>query len=339
MKSQRFARVLVFVVSWYATCCWGQDVSPSYQHLTFLEPFIGQRQVMETKEGKTKAAGIEDAKWILSKSCVQHVGWGEFEGTPLRYGIVTGWNPKSKMVFQWGAGGNHQAYGFEQRIGTYDPAVKTWNARAEGFLSNNTKYTSNIKLKAMDEKTMTLDFTEGMENDKKMPDSHVVFSPQIDIAAPSFDESPGPGYEQLKPIEWLVGNWQIQGKWADGKAHEGEEQAEWIFNKNFIHGQGWFRDRDGKRVEYMYLIAWDPNTKKILMPIFDSGGGQSIRTGDIAPATNTITSRQTSVMGTGVEVAFEQVTRLVDQKSFEWIGSKFEGGDGLPDLKITFSRR
>ena len=89
----------------------------------------------------------------------------------------------------------------------------------------------------------------------------------------------------------------------------------------------------------MRLIAWDPNTKKILMPIVDSGGGQSIRTGDIAPATNTITSRQTSVMGTGVEVAFEQVTRLVDQKSFEWIGKKFEGGDGLPDLKITFSRR
>jgi len=120
------------------------------------------------------------------------------------------------------------------------------------------------------------------------------------------------------------------GKWADGKVHEGEEQAEWIFNKNFIHGQGWFKDRDGKRVEYIYLISWDPNSKKMLMPIVDSGGGQSMRTGVIAPATNTITSRQTGILGTGAEVAFEQVTRLVDQRSFEWIGTKFEGENDCP---------
>ena len=220
---------------------------------------------METKDGKTKAAGIEDATWVLNKSCVQHVGWGAFEGSPIRYGFVTGWNPKSKKMFQWGVGGNHLIYAFEQRIGTYDPAAKTWHAKAEGYISNDIKYTNNVKLTAVDETTMTLDFTESMNNDKKMPDVHIVFSPQVDIAAPSFDESSGPGYEQLKSIEWLVGDWKVQGRWADGKVHEGEEQAEWILNKNFIHGQGWFKDRDGKRVEYIYLIAWDSSSKKILM--------------------------------------------------------------------------
>jgi len=107
MQSRQIASVSTVAFFWCAACCQGQEVSPSYEHLTFLEPFIGQRQVMETKEGKTKAAGIEDATWVLNKSCVRHVGWGEFEETPIRYGFVTGWNPKSKQVFQWGAGGNH----------------------------------------------------------------------------------------------------------------------------------------------------------------------------------------------------------------------------------------
>ena len=101
MPSRQIAMVSAVLFFVGASSCGGQDVSPSYAHLKFLEPFIGQRQVMETKEGKTKAAGIEDATWMLNKSCVQHVGWGEFEGKPIRYGFVTGWNAKSKEIFQW----------------------------------------------------------------------------------------------------------------------------------------------------------------------------------------------------------------------------------------------
>ena len=186
---------------------------------------------------------------------------------------------------------------------------------------------------------MTLDFAQGLENGKKVPDVHVVFSPQVDIAAPTFDETPGPGYEKLKPIEWMVGDWQVEGKWGDGKVHAGEEHAEWIFNKNFILGQGWFTDRDAKRVEYMYLVVWDPNSRKIVMPILDSFGGHFIRTGDLAAATNTVTSRQAGILGTGEETSLDQVSKLIDRNSYEWTGTNVKGPVKLPDIKITFSRK
>lgn len=258
----------------------------------------------------------------------------------MRYAFVTGWNPKTKKVFQWGAGGNGEIYGFQQRIGTCDPETKTWSAKAEGILSNDAKHTNAVKLTIVDDKTLTLDSTDNTMNDKKTPDVHVVFSPQVDLTTPQFDETPGPGYERLKPIEWLVGDWNVRGKWADGKLHEGEEHSEWVFNKNFIKGDGWWKDRDGKRIDYLYLIAWDPTAKKILMPIISSDGGHDVRTGEYDPQTKTIASRQEGVLGTGEEVCFEQLTRLVDQNAFEWIGTKIESGnEDLPDLKIRFSRK
>ena len=282
---------------------------------------------------------MESGEWILNKSFLKHDGWGLFDGKPVRYVFVTGWNAKTEKVFQWGAGGNAELYGFQQRIGSYDPLQKAYIAQAEGVLSGDVEHSNAVKLK-VDENKVTIDFTAGRMNGEPVPDGRDEFSRKITVTTPKFDEAPGPAYEHLKPIEWLVGNWDLRGAWADGKPHEGGEQSEWAFNQNFIQGTGWWNDRDGKRNSYAYLIAWDPKAKKILMAICGDDGSHTVRLGMYNPETKTLTCHQDGVSGNGETTSADVQFRLTKEGTIEGIGTNIRAGDkSLPDLKTTFSRK
>ena len=97
----------------------------------------------------------------------------------------------------------------------------------------------------------------------------------------------------------LVGSWGLRGAWADGKPHEGGEQSEWVFNKNFIQGKGWWNDRDGKRNTYAYLLTWDPKAKNILMAICSDDDGHTLRLGAYNPETKIFAGHQDGVVGNG----------------------------------------
>lgn len=152
--------------------------------------------------------------------------------------------------------------------------------------------------------------------------------------------TPGPGHEHLKVVDWLIGDWKAQGAWADGKPHEGEERLEWYLNGNFIRGIGWYRNRDGQRIDYCNTIAWNPERKQVVMFSVDSQGYHGLRRGDYDSQTKTITCRERGRLGAGEATSYDVVVRLVDNNTIEWIGSEFRiGEEELPDLKFTFSRK
>lgn len=318
----------------------GQEPGVSYEHLKFLEPMIGPRQLTMTQEGKSETDSVEVSEWIFNKNFVSHTGWGPFQGKPIRYQFVAGWNAKTQKVFAWGAGGNSEVYGIEQRIGSYDPDKKVFSSRAEAVFSDGGERRSAVKLTIVDEKTVTLDFTEVQINGKPVPDWHILFSPQVTLKAPEFDETPGPGYEHLKPIEWLVGDWELRGAWADGKPHEGGEHSEWALNKNFIQGEGWFKNREGKRVEYVYMIACLPKEKKFLCAFCDNHAGHAIRVVGYNAETKTLAGHQEGVTGDGQATSGDVRFQLVAEGRIEAIGSgMLAGEESVPNLKTVFTRK
>ena len=319
-------------------CCFGGDPSPSYKHLKFLEPWVGQRQVNEIEDGTSKGVGVESCQWILNKSFLLAEGWGSFEDRPVKYMFITGWNAKTQEMFQWGAGGNADIYGYQTRTGKCDPTKKVWDATSAGIISNGVEHTSDLKL-AVQDGNVKIDFTNGKFNDDPVPDVHVEFSREIDVTAPEFDTELGPAHKQLKPISWLVGNWQVHGTWADGKPHVGGETSQWVYNKNYIRGSGWWNNRTGERVEYSYLITWDLKQQKYLMAICDNGGGHAIRFFTRNPESGALVGRDEGVSGEGKTASGDV--------RFRWVGGKIEAagtnmiadGQSVPDLEVTFTKK
>ncbi len=75
-------------------------------------------------------------------------------------------------------------------------------------------------------------------------------------------------YEQLKKLEWLVGEWidededvQILSKYS------------WDKYKNFLTHQFTVKIHDHEEIEGRQIIAWDPANQQIRSWVFDSDGG------------------------------------------------------------------
>jgi len=301
---------------------------------------VGNWKVVTTEGDKIVSDGQEASEWILNKNFMRHVGWGHFDGKPVQYEFYTGWNPKTKAVFQWAAGATDGDYGITQRLGTYDPARHAWTSRGSLLLSSGEERTDFVRFNLGEKDRITIDFTECRHGNQVLPDAHDTFTRAARVAPPALDDTPGPGHEHLKPIEWLVGDWSVRGTWADGKPHEGEEHSGWVYDKNFIQGAGWYKGRDGQRIDYHFMIAWDAKAKKLLMAHVDSEGGHGTGTATYDPQTKTTTSRRTAITAAGEEISLDQINRLVNEDTFEWTGTNFRIGEKtLPDVKLTFSRK
>lgn len=75
-------------------------------------------------------------------------------------------------------------------------------------------------------------------------------------------------YEQLKSLEWLVGNWTDR----DDKAKVVTE-CNWTRNNNFLVRSFTVQVDDRIDMAGMQIIGWDPAAKQIRSWVFDSDGG------------------------------------------------------------------
>lgn len=80
--------------------------------------------------------------------------------------------------------------------------------------------------------------------------------------------TPPSHYEQLKDLEWMVGNWVDQ----DDKAAVVTE-CKWARNNNFLVRNFEVQVRDRIDMSGMQIIGWDPAAKQIRSWVFDSEGG------------------------------------------------------------------
>lgn len=133
-------------------------------------------------------------------------------------------------------------------------------------------------------------------------------------------------YQQLKELEWMIGNWVDQ----DDKANV-ETSCHWSKNQNFIIRSFAISIRDRIDVSGMQVIGWDPAAKQIRSWVFDSDGGFGegvwSKKGDrwYVQTKDTLTD--------GQKATSQNVIRMVNKDSFTWQAvNRQRGGQLLPNI-------
>ena len=129
-------------------------------------------------------------------------------------------------------------------------------------------------------------------------------------------------YEQLKALEWMVGNWT-----DESAAAEVELDCNWTKNKNFLTRAFKVNVEGQIDISGMQVIGWDPAAKAIRSWTFDSNG-------TVAEATwehrgNRWFVRNRGVLPDGRSATMINVMKQVDENSFTWQTIERTAGDEL----------
>lgn len=140
-------------------------------------------------------------------------------------------------------------------------------------------------------------------------------------------------YEQLKVLEWMVGQWT-----SDADNAEVELDCNWTKNKNFLT-RTFKISVDGSSFSGMQMIGWDPATKSIRSWTFDSNGTFAEATWQQTGGRWFLRNRGT--LPDGRAATMINVMKQVDANSFTWQTIERTAGDELlPNIdEIQIVRR
>ena len=133
-------------------------------------------------------------------------------------------------------------------------------------------------------------------------------------------------YEQLKPLEWMIGRWVDKDDKVDI-----ETECKWTKNQSFITRSFTVAAEGQINMSGMQIIGWDPVAKAIRSWTFDSDGG-------FAEATWTFKKdrwfiQNKGVLADGRKASMLNVIKPVDQNSFTWqTVERTAGGELLPNI-------
>ena len=133
-------------------------------------------------------------------------------------------------------------------------------------------------------------------------------------------------YEQLKPLEWMIGRWVDKDDKVDI-----ETECKWTKNQSFITRSFTVAAEGQVKMSGMQVIGWDPVAKTIRSWTFDSDGG-------FAEATWTFKKDRWFVQNKGFladgrKASMTNVIKPVDQDSFTWQTiERTAGGELLPNV-------
>jgi uncharacterized protein (TIGR02246 family) len=133
-------------------------------------------------------------------------------------------------------------------------------------------------------------------------------------------------YEQLKALEWMVGNWTDQDENAVV-----ELDCNWTKNKNFLTRA--FKISVEGQIDFsgMQVIGWDPAAKTIRSWTFDSNGTFAEATWEHRGGRWFV--RNVGVLPDGRSATMINVMKQVDEKSFRWQTiERTAGGELLPNI-------
>lgn len=127
-------------------------------------------------------------------------------------------------------------------------------------------------------------------------------------------------YEQLKELEWMI------GEWVDAD-EEGvvETKCEWTKNQNFLLRSFRVAVQDRIELEGTQIIGWDPIRQTIRSWVFDSDGGFGV--GVWSREGNQWTVRSLHVMQTGEQSSAINIMTYVDDDKFTFksVGREING--------------
>jgi hypothetical protein len=151
-------------------------------------------------------------------------------------------------------------------------------------------------------------------------------------------EPSGPHYKHLQPLEIFIGNWRMEGQTADGVKLEGEETSEWIFDKNSMLTQGWYRTSDNQRDHYRAVTRWAPEKARIVQQFSVSNGEYWERVGSYDPDAKVLSAHETSILPDGTRISSEITVNLTNPDRLDWKLRNSHGSPPYPDLDITLTR-
>lgn len=149
----------------------------------------------------------------------------------------------------------------------------------------------------------------------------------LDRVTDDTEEQEAPShYEQLKSLEWMVGDWVDQDETA-----RIETEVKWTKNRNFLTRS--FSIAVGDRIDMsgMQIIGWDASAKTIRSWAFDSDGG-------FVEAVWTYKQdrwfiRNKGILADGRTASGVNVIKPLDADSFTWQTiERTAGGELLPNI-------
>lgn len=134
-------------------------------------------------------------------------------------------------------------------------------------------------------------------------------------------------YEELKSLEWMIGEWK-----DDEKGIDISYTIDWGMNRNFLL-QHFDSDISGSdAIQGDQVIGWDPSEKKVRSWVFDSDGGfgSSIWTNE---GGNIWYSTMKYTLPDGRKASALHIYTKINDNSYTFASSNRDiGGELLPDI-------
>lgn len=163
------------------------------------------------------------------------------------------------------------------------------------------------------------------------------------FAGNAIGRDPGLDHEQLKAMQWMIGdweaNWQVQQGAVLGDSYPVDAKVKttnrysWIQNKNYIRLN--FRDEiEGKTVhEGLEMIGLEPKTKKTIHWLFSIIGGSGTGEWSKLGETWVLTWNYTAGDGTTLEGVSHMV--VIDDDTHTWqMKAMKQNGKEIPDTPL-----
>jgi uncharacterized protein (TIGR02246 family) len=133
-------------------------------------------------------------------------------------------------------------------------------------------------------------------------------------------------YEQLKPLEWLIGSWVDE----DDSARV-ETTGRWAKNQNFITRSFTIALPGEPALAGVQIIGWDAARGKIRSWAFDSDGG--FVEGTWSNNGDTWIVESSAVLPDGRQGSSMNIMKVLDGNAFSWqVTGRDVGGEILPNL-------
>lgn len=133
-------------------------------------------------------------------------------------------------------------------------------------------------------------------------------------------------YEQLKPLEWLIGSWVDQDEEA-----RVDMTCGWTKNQNFITRAFTVSVGDEDDLSGLQIIGWDDALGKIRSWTFDSDGG--VAEGTWSHKDNRWTVESSATLPDGRKASSVNIMNRLDDGSITWqITGRDVDGEILPNL-------
>ncbi len=140
-------------------------------------------------------------------------------------------------------------------------------------------------------------------------------------------------YQQLKDLQWLVGEWIDE---SDGITIE--VTCRWTRNQNFISRTYTVSNEDEIESSGLQVIGWDPKQKQIRSWLFDSNGG--FITGTWTKRDDRWIVQSVATMADGGSGSFTSVFRPSEDGNYTWQKiNRVLGGKLLPNIDESVVQR